>query len=191
MGASTVSTPLEFAAGRGVTAAGGDYVGHCMQCGTCTAVCPLSEYMERSPRALHARLLAGDYDEVLHSRDIWVCTSCYACTVACPKQFPVTESIYALKRAAMRAGVYPRRFTTPVMTRQFVNLVGRRGRSSELWISVALYLRTRPSQLLRQAPMALALLRRGRLRVGRDAVARPERIQVMLAALAAPAGQGR
>ena len=136
-----------------------------MQCGTCTAVCPLIEYMEYSPRVLNALLLAGSYDDVLRSRAIWVCASCYACTVACPKQFPITDSIYALKRAAMRSGVYPRRFPTPVMTRRFVGMVGRRGRSSEFWISMSLYLRTQPAKLLRQAPMALGLLRRGRLRV--------------------------
>ena len=108
-------------------------------------------------------LTAGRYDDVLRSRAIWACTGCYACTVECPKQLPVTESIYALKRASMRAGAYPRRFITPVLARQFVRLINKRGRSSEAWISLALYLRTRPFQLLRYAPVALRLMRRGRL----------------------------
>ena len=86
------------------------------------------------------------HDDVLRSRAIWTCTGCYACTVECPKQLPVTELIYALKRASMRAGVYPRRFVTPVRRRQFVRLVGKRG-SSEAWISLSLYLRTRPFQV--------------------------------------------
>ncbi len=183
---SAGSQVLEYVAGRGVETAAGGILRDCMQCGTCTAVCPLIEYMEYSPRVLNALLLAGSYDDVLRSRAIWVCASCYACTVACPKQFPITDSIYALKRAAMRSGVYPRRFPTPVMTRRFVGMVGRRGRSSEFWISMSLYLRTQPAKLLRQAPMALGLLRRGRLRVRAESLHRPARLRAMLKSLETP-----
>ncbi|MGO9216784.1 MAG: 4Fe-4S dicluster domain-containing protein, partial [Streptosporangiaceae bacterium] len=50
----------------------------CMQCGTCSVVCPMIDYMEHSPRVLNAMLTAGSYDEVLRSRAIWACTGCYA-----------------------------------------------------------------------------------------------------------------
>jgi hypothetical protein len=103
--------------------------------------------------------------------------------VECPKQLPVTESIYALKRASMRAGVYPRRFITPVLARQFVRLVDRRGRSSEAWISLSLYLRTRPFQLLRYAPVALRLMRRGRLPLRPDSVRKPAQLHRILEVL--------
>ena len=76
--------------------------------------CPMSEYMDHYPRALNAMLLAGRSGDVLRSRAIWACTSCYACTVERPKQLPVTDTIYALRRASTRAGVYPRRFPTPI-----------------------------------------------------------------------------
>jgi heterodisulfide reductase subunit C2 len=161
----------------------------CMQCGTCTVVCPMIEYMDHSPRVLNALLLAGSYDDVLRSRSIWACTGCYACTVECPKQLPVTESIYALKRASMRAGVYPRRFVTPVLARQFVRLVTKRGRSSEAWLSLALYLRTRPLQLLRYAPVALRLMRRGRLPLRPDSVHEPAQLRKVLAALDVTTGE--
>jgi heterodisulfide reductase subunit C2 len=147
------------------------------------------DYMDHSPRVLNAMLMAGSYDDVLRSRAIWVCTGCYACTVDCPKQIPVTESIYALKRASMRAGVYPRRFITPVLARQFVRLVDRRGRSSEAWISLALYLRTRPFQLVRYAPVALRLMRRGRLPLRPDSVRKPAQLQRVFDALDATTGE--
>ena len=182
---SAGSPILEYAPGRGMGTATGDVLRRCLQCGTCSAVCPVIQYMDHSPRVLNALLLSGRSDELLRSRDIWVCTSCYACSVACPEQFPVTDSIYALKRAAMRAEVYPRHFITPVMVRQFVGMVGRRGRSSELWISLWMYLRTRPSQLLWQVPIAAGLLRRGRLRVRREGVRQPARIRALFDALEA------
>ena len=147
------------------------------------------DYMDHSPRVLNAMLMAGSYDDVLRSRAIWVCTGCYACTIDCPKQIPVTESIYALKRASMRAGVYPRRFITPVLARQFVRLVDRRGRSSEAWISLALYLRTRPFQLVRYAPVALRLMRRGRLPLRPDSVRKPAQLQRVFDALDATTGE--
>jgi len=155
----------------------------CIQCGTCSVFCPMVEYMEYSPRALNAMLMAGRQDDVLHSRAIWACTGCYMCTVECPKQLPVTESIYALKRASMRADAYPRRFITPVLARQFVRMINKQGRSSEAWISLALYLRTRPLQLLRYAPVALRLMRRGRLPLRHESVREPAQLRRVLDAL--------
>ena len=173
----------ELATGRPLDAADEVLPQSCIQCGICTAVCPMIEYMDYSPRVLNAMLTAGCYDDVLRSQAIWTCTGCYACTVECPKQLPVTESIYTLKRASMRAGVYPRRFVTPVLARQFVRSVNRRGRSTEAWLSLSLYLRTRPFQLLRYVPVALRLIRRGRLPLRPESVREPAQLRRVLAAL--------
>ena len=133
----------------------------CVQCGTCSAVCPLADYMDHNPRQMIAMLRAGREEDILRNCSIWACTSCYACTVACPKQVPLTDSIYALKRAAMRGVMYPRRFPTPVMARQFVRTVDKWGRSTESRISLSFYLRTDPTQLLRHVSLGLRLLRWG------------------------------
>jgi heterodisulfide reductase subunit C len=180
----------EFSPGRAPATADGVLPPFCIQCGVCSVFCPMIEYMDHSPRVLNAMLMAGRQDDVLRSRAIWVCTGCYACTVECPKQLPVTESIYALKRASMRAGVYPRRFITPVLARQFVRTIDKRGRSSEAWISLSLYLRTRPLQLLRYAPVAVRLVRRGRLPLRPESVREPAQLRRVLAALDATAGEG-
>jgi ferredoxin len=180
---------LEFVPGRAVDASDGVLPQSCIQCGTCSVVCPMIEYMDHSPRVLNAMLTAGGYHDVLRSRAIWACTSCYACTVECPKQLPLTESIYGLKRASIRAGVYPRRFVTPVLALQFVRLVDRRGRSSEAWISLFLYLRTRPFLLLRYAPVALRLIRRGRLPLRPDSLREPAQLRRVLDALNVTTGE--
>jgi heterodisulfide reductase subunit C len=148
----------------------------------------MSAYMDYLPRQVIARMHAGAADEVIRSRAIWVCTSCYACTVECPKQIPITDAIYALKRESMRERSYPRRFPTPVMVRAFVKSVDKRGRSTESWISVSLYLRTRPLQLLRNAPLALRLLRVGRMSFRRESNRNRRQLRQMLAALERPAG---
>ena len=179
---------LEYAPNRGAGVIDGEILRACIQCGTCSAICPMSEYMDHSPRALNAMLLAGRSDDVLRGHSIWACTSCYACTVECPKQLPVTETIYALRRASMRGDLYPRRFPTPILVRRFVDLVDKRGRSSEFWVSLSLTLRTRPALLLEHAPLALRLLRKGRMRMRHDSLREPAQIQRLFAALEAPGG---
>jgi quinone-modifying oxidoreductase subunit QmoC len=128
----------------------------------------MSDYMTLLPRQAVALVRAGRGDELLRDRSIWVCTSCYACTVECPKQIPITDAIYALKRESLRRDLYPRRFASPIMVRAFVGGVDRWGRSTESWISIALYLRTQPLALLRNAPLALRLVRSGRMSFRRE-----------------------
>ncbi len=169
--------------------AGGENSRDCFQCGTCSAVCPLVDYMDHNPRQLIAMLRAGHDDDVLRCCAIWICTSCYACTVACPKQVPLTDVIYTLKRAAIRGDMYPRRFPTPVMARQFVRSVDKWGRSTESRISVSFYLRTDPVQLLHHARLGLRLLRLGRMSLRRESVPEPAQIRRMLDALEATAGE--
>ncbi len=162
----------------------------CTQCGTCSAVCPMTDYMEYSPRVLNALRFSGHYDEALRSQAIWDCTSCYACTLYCPKQIPITESIYSLKRAAMSADVYPRRLTTPVLVKAFVHYVRRGGRNSEAWMSLLLYLRTRPLHLVRFAPLGLRMMRLGRLSLRHESIREPAQLRLVLDALG-PSGGGR
>lgn len=160
----------------------------CTQCGTCSAVCPMTDYMEYSPHVLNALRLGGDYEEALISRAIWACTSCYACTLYCPKKIPITDAIYTLKRAAMQAGVYPKHFVTPTLVREFAHFVHESGRNSEAWMSIRLYLKTRPSQLLRYGPLGLRLVLRGRMSLRRERIHRPDELRRVLDALEVNAG---
>ncbi len=163
---------------------GGERLHQCIQCGTCSSVCPLSAYMDLTPRRLIAMARAGARDDVLHSVSPWVCTSCYACTIECPKQIPITEIMHALRRISLREVTYPRRFITPVMTREFVDMIQDRGRSTESWISLNLYLKTKPTELLKSAPTGVRLLRKGRLGIRRESIKAREDLRAMLKAVA-------
>jgi len=159
---------------------GGERLRGCIQCGTCSAVCPLSAYMDYTPRRLIAMTQAGMKDEVLGSFSIWVCAGCYACTTACPKEIPITDMMYALKRTAIRNGVHPRRFGTPVLAREFVGSVDRWGRNSEAWLAIKLYLKTRPRLLLQDYPLAERLRRRGRMRLRRESIRQRAQLRTIL-----------
>jgi quinone-modifying oxidoreductase subunit QmoC len=164
---------------------GGERLRECIQCGTCSAVCPLSAYMDYTPRRLIAMTEAGMKDEVLGSFSIWVCAGCYACTAACPKEIPITDMMYALKRTAIREGVHPRRFGTPVLAREFVGSVDRWGRNTESRLAINLYRKTHPRLLLQDYPLAERLRRRGRMRLRRESIRQRAQLRTILRAVEA------
>ncbi|MFQ5794129.1 MAG: 4Fe-4S dicluster domain-containing protein [Candidatus Bipolaricaulia bacterium] len=148
---------------------GGEALNRCIQCGTCSAACPLSIYMDYTPRRIIAMTKAGFKDEVLHSTTIWLCSSCYACTVRCPKEIKITDLMYALKRRAIEEGAYSRRFPIPALAKQFFGMVRNAGRTTESRLVVHLY-RNNPVKLLRMAPVGFKLFRTGRLGLRKESI---------------------
>ena len=59
----------------------------CVECGKCTATCPMAEMYpafswDLSPRGIVQQALRGE--ELLKSQALWCCTECRACTRTCP-----------------------------------------------------------------------------------------------------------
>ena len=164
-------------------AAGGDTLRECIQCGTCSAVCPLSAYMDYTPRQLIAMTRAGFKDEVLRSLSIWVCASCYACTVECPKQIPITEIMHGLRRIAYAEGMIPKGFSNPYLVRELARMAETKGRSTESWVAMRAYLQSDPMQLPKNAVRGMELIRRGRMGFIPDTMREPEQLTKMLEAV--------
>jgi len=141
---------------------GGDRISQCLQCGTCTGSCPVSYAMDISPRMVIALFRAGQIEEILRSRTLWICASCYMCTTRCPQSIKITDLLYALKRTAIDAGLYPERFPVYRLSKNFVRVVNRYGRNQESLLLMLYYLRN-PLGLLRLLPLAIAMFRRGRI----------------------------
>jgi len=142
---------------------GGNSLSKCIQCGTCTGSCPASYSMDVTPRELIALFRAGDIGSILASRTIWICASCYACTVRCPQNIPVTDIIYLLKRLAMEQEIFPKKFPVYALSRSFVALANRYGRSYELGLMLLYYLKTNPLNLVKMIPLFLKLVSKGRI----------------------------
>lgn len=157
----------------------------CIQCGTCSGTCPLSVYMDFSPRKVIAMTRAGFKEEVLRSFTIWLCASCYECTVECPRQIRITDFMAALKQRAIRRRVYPRGFPAPVLAREFFEMVRRRGRNSEGRLVLRLYAKTRPFQLARQGRLGLRLLMSGRFHLKAERIEGMRELSALLAAVEA------
>ncbi|MDX9859126.1 MAG: 4Fe-4S dicluster domain-containing protein [candidate division Zixibacteria bacterium] len=149
---------------------GGDQLFNCIQCGTCSGMCPLSPYMDYTPRQIIAMIRAGMRGEVLSCYTTWLCASCYSCTVECPKEIRLTDIMYAAKRLAIRGKVYPTRFPIPVLAREFFKSVEKTGRSNEGRVLLRLYLKTNPFKMLSQAALGMKLMLRGRFSLKQEQI---------------------
>ncbi len=139
---------------------------NCIQCGSCTGSCPVAHAMDRTPRELVALFRAGFLEDILQSRAIRMCASCYACTVRCPQGIRVTDNLYALKRLATKKGIFPKRFPVHALSEAFVSNVNRYGRNWELWLGIEYYLKTNPKALFSPELMKFAVRMMKRRRLG-------------------------
>jgi len=108
----------------------GEEIKMCMQCGVCSASCPLAFHMDYSPRKIFAMIRAGKREEVLSSRAILLCTSCYTCKVRCPRGIPVIDVMHGLAHYALKQGFVPRK-ATAAFGREFWNQIYKIGRIDE------------------------------------------------------------
>ncbi len=159
---------------------GGEKLYSCIQCGTCSATCPVSIYMDHTPRQLMALTRAGFKQEVLSSVTIWLCASCYACTVDCPHEIRITDIMYELKQRAIREGVYPKRFPIPVLAREFTSMVRKHGRITELLLVMKLFLKTDWFAALGNWRMGIGLMKTGRLSLKTENIQHRQELARML-----------
>ena len=142
---------------------GGDRIKECIQCGTCSASCPTSYAMDYSPREVIAALRAGLLERVLKSNTIWLCASCYYCTVRCPSGIKLTDIMYELKRLAIEFDLAQEDAKAPIVSRIFVDNVNKNGRVSEVELVSKFMLKADPLGMVKMIPRATKLLRRGRM----------------------------
>jgi quinone-modifying oxidoreductase subunit QmoC len=162
---------------------GGENLKNCIQCGTCSGACPVSPYMDYTPREIIALTRAGFKDQVLNCFTIWLCASCYSCTVECPQGIKVTDIMYALKRKAIQEKTHPKHFPIPILAREFCRTVSESGRNSESWVAGAMYLKSNPFKHITKGLFAAKLWLAGRMRLRRERIKNVQELKAMLHAL--------
>jgi len=136
----------------------------CIQCGTCTASCASAYAMDYTPRQIWRMVQLGLREEVLNSKTFWLCSTCYSCTVRCPRGIPLVETIGALKRMAIARGIRRYRESSNFY-RAFMDVVRRYGRVDELELMVRYFLSTNPVAMIGYTPLGLAMLTHGKVTV--------------------------
>ncbi len=145
-----------------VLATSGNDVARCIQCGKCTAGCPVSPEMDLQPNQVIRLIQVNDRDTVVRSRTIWVCASCRTCSVRCPAEIDISRVMDAARKMALAAG----QVGEPNVLRFhriFLDSVRRRGRVHELGLMLGYNLAVRDP--FKDASLGAAMLSRGKLDV--------------------------
>lgn len=140
-----------------------EMVNGCMQCGTCSAGCPNVHSMDISPRAMWRKVVSGQLEEVLASNTYALCSSCYTCTVRCPRGISVTEGMSALKRLSSACGTREQNRKTGFY-RVFVDNIRRNGRVRETGLMTEYFMEMKDPLLpLQFAPLGMRMMVAGKI----------------------------
>ena len=93
----------EFA--RKVKELSGENLQSCYQCGMCSGVCPAAPDMDLSPRQVIELARLGMQGEIAESKTVWICATCLACTVNCPRGFDLSKLMEAIRLLTLRKNV--------------------------------------------------------------------------------------
>ncbi len=74
----------------------------CMKCGKCTASCPAFDEMQYHPHQFVDMVETGRIDELMNSKGICLCLSCFACVERCPRSVEPAKLIEAVRVAVLR-----------------------------------------------------------------------------------------
>jgi heterodisulfide reductase subunit C len=81
----------------------------CINCGTCAAICPGSEFYDYDPRKLMSDLQENNEEmlrKYITSDYIWFCGECMSCKTRCPRGNCPGLVIMALRNLAMDTGLF-------------------------------------------------------------------------------------
>ena len=146
---------------------------YCFQCGVCSGSCPTVDRMEYGPRRIMHMVRLGLVDQALHSKDIWMCVSCFTCTARCPQGIQIADVMSVLRNISLARGIA--RDQEASFSRTFVDVIQRHGRMYEAEVMLRYYLGKQKVAgvvpLLKQAGLAMNMLKKRKLAL------RPERIE--------------
>jgi len=87
---------------RKVQEISGEPLTKCMQCGTCSGLCPMEESTDYGPRQLIHLTVLGQKELVINAKFEWLCASCYLCELRCPRGLDIPKIIEAIRLLKLR-----------------------------------------------------------------------------------------
>jgi len=81
----------------------GEEVMSCFQCLKCTNGCPLAPEMDVPPNKAIRYVQLGMRDAALSADAIWICATCYTCSVRCPNDIDIAHVMDTLRRLSYQS----------------------------------------------------------------------------------------
>jgi len=81
----------------------------CLNCGTCTAICPAAEFYDYQPRKILDILQTRDdlqIEALMKSETIWYCGECMSCVTRCPRGNAPGLLIQVLRSMSQELGYF-------------------------------------------------------------------------------------
>lgn len=81
----------------------------CINCGTCTAICPAAAFSDYDPRIIVDTVQYGndvEIEQLLKSDTIWYCGECLSCKTRCPRNNTPGYIIQALRALSIETGFF-------------------------------------------------------------------------------------
>ena len=66
-------------------------VGKCIQCGKCTAGCPVAVDMDYVPNQVMQLIRMNERDCLLRANTFWFCAACQTCSARCPEDIDIAK----------------------------------------------------------------------------------------------------
>ncbi|MFH2063691.1 MAG: 4Fe-4S dicluster domain-containing protein [Pseudomonadota bacterium] len=135
----------------------------CIQCGTCTGSCPNAAAMDMTPRQLWRCLLTNRIEMVFASRTFSLCSSCYCCTLRCPRELPLTEIMARLKQISLCYGLHKEK-RSDLFYHCFLDSIRRHGRIRESEFMMMFFWQMKDPRLpIQYSALGWQLMKRGKI----------------------------
>lgn len=76
----------------------------CYQCGLCSSVCPVADYMDVPPHRI-VRMIQLGGEELEKVESVWRCVACMTCVDRCPRNVGPGVIFEAVRLLTLRRGV--------------------------------------------------------------------------------------
>jgi heterodisulfide reductase subunit C len=139
----------------------GEDVARCIQCGKCSAGCPISPEMDLQPNQVIRLIQIDDPETVLRSSTIWLCAFCQICSARCPEDIDVAKIMDSLRKSAVEKRVPLGEVNGAKFNELFLDSIRKRGRVNEMEILLQYNLATR--QPFKDTHLGLLMLAKRKL----------------------------
>ncbi len=146
-----------------VIQASGEKIQACYQCQKCSAGCPVAYAMDILPNQILRHVQYDHREKVLSSKTIWICASCYTCSVRCPNNIDIAKIMDTLRGLALHSGIKPGEKEIPVFHSVFLNTIKSKGRIHELSLILQFKLKTR--DFFKDAGLGLKMFSKGKIKL--------------------------